>query len=203
MDSQDGGTREAIGKGDRRMLTAIEDLLRLAWQAEDDGKPGMRDALLTLAVADSGAEDAVLAERCRRLLVARRPDHWFATSATLGQALAHSKVAAALARLRATFPPVRVRHLLLRGEALRGPYAGRPDPLARVVEDLTRSGRRRAGATAGAHALPFPGPVSAPERPAEPDSDAALVVLYFSVLLAMAVLIKSVIEPASRDTRAA
>ncbi len=69
------------------MATAIDDLLRLAWQAEWDGKPGLRDALLTLAVVDGGTENAVLAERCRRLLVARRPDHWFAVTPTLGQAI--------------------------------------------------------------------------------------------------------------------
>ena len=64
------------------MGTLIEDLLRLAWQADRDNKPGLRDAVLTLAAAESGSESVVLAERCRRLLVARRPDHWFATSPT-------------------------------------------------------------------------------------------------------------------------
>ncbi len=138
------------GRG-RSMGMAIEDLLRLAWRADGDGKPGLRDALLTLAVVDSGTENAVLAERCRRLLIARRPEHWFATSPTLGQALAHTKVANAVERLRLTFPPVRVERLLVRYSVLSGPYTGRTASLAQVLDDLsltpdskTASARRQA-----------------------------------------------------------
>jgi hypothetical protein len=87
------------------LSTTVEDLLRLAWRAERSGRPNLRDALMTLVVAESGPEEAVLAERCRRLLIARQPDHWYATTTTLGQALAHEKVAAVIERLRAMFPP--------------------------------------------------------------------------------------------------
>ena len=48
----------------------VEGLLRLAWLAEVEGRPRLRDAVMTLAVAESGPGDAVLAERCRRKLVA-------------------------------------------------------------------------------------------------------------------------------------
>jgi hypothetical protein len=193
------------------MGTAIEDLLRLAWEADGAGKPGLRDALMTLAVLDSGKENAVLAERCRRLLVARRPDHWFATSPTLGQAMANGKVAAAIERLRLTFPPVRVQWHLTRSAVLRGPYTGRNVALSRVLEDLSLSGGRRNangrananGNGSGAHALPFPGSTGGPERPAESDPDGSLAALYLTVLLAMAVLLKGVIEADSRDNTAA
>ena len=181
------------------MVTAIEDLLRLAWRADGYGKPGLRDALLTLAVVDSGNENAVLSERCRRLLVARRPDHWFANTPTLGQAMADPRVAASLERLRATFPPVRVRRHLLRDEVLRGPFTGRSTPLAQILEDLSLADGRRNGY--GARALPFP--VAGSGRHDHVDPDGALAALYVSVLLAMAVLLKSVLEPASHDSKAA
>ena len=181
------------------MATAIDDLLRLAWQADWDGKPGLRDALMTLAVVDGGAENAVVAERCRRLLVARRPDHWFATIPTLGQAIAHPKVAAALSRLRATFPPIRVKRHLLRAAVLRGPFQGQWVSMPRVLEDLALSdGRRKPAAVP---ALPFPS--SARDDTGETDPDGSLTLLYATVLLAMAVLLRNVIEPASRDSRAA
>ena len=60
---------------------AAEDLLRLAWEAEHDGRRALRDALLTLAVAESGPDDA-WAERCRARLVAERPDHFLGEFAT-------------------------------------------------------------------------------------------------------------------------
>lgn len=188
------------------MVTAIEDLLRLAWQADADDKPGLRDALLTLAVVDSGAENAVLAERCRRLLVARRPDHWFATAPTLGHALGHPKVAAALGRLRAAFPPVRVQRHLLRYEAQGGPFTGRSPSLAQVLEDLSLvpeegrpSPRPDAGGRDLLRALPFPADAQAEGS----DPDGASAALYVAVLLAMAVLLKTVLEPAAQDSQAA
>lgn len=185
------------------MVKAIEDLLRLAWLADGDDKPGLRDALLTLAVVESGAEDAVLAERGRRLLVARRPDHWFATTPTLGNAMAHPKVAAALGRLRATFPPVRVQRHLLRYAVQGGPFTGRSPSLNRVLEDLLlvpeegkTSSRPDAAGRDRLQSLPFPAAAGA-------DPDGALVALYLTILLAMAVLLNVAIEPATRDSQAA
>ena len=61
----------------------VDDLLRLAWQADRDGRPGTRDALLMLAIAESGPGEAVMAERCRRRLISRQPDHWLASFPTL------------------------------------------------------------------------------------------------------------------------
>jgi hypothetical protein len=193
----------------------IEDLLRLAWQMGAEGKPGLRDALMTLVVAESGPGEAVLAERCRRLLVARQPDHWFATTATLGQALVHPKVSGALAKLRAMFPPVRVQRLLLRFDAAHGPFTGGPTPLERVLQGLSLVPEKPSAAVSepaepvgGAdrrppspRALRFPGAAT----PADPDG--SIGALYFAVLLAMAVLLEGVTDQqataSATDTRAA
>ncbi len=184
------------------MMNTIEDLLRLAWLANSDEKPGLRDALLTLAAVDSGRDDAVLAERCRRLLVARRPDHWFATTPTVGSAMSHPQVAAALARLRTTFPPVRVQRHLLRYEVQSGPFTGRSTSLNRVLEDLslvpdeakTKPRSRPVPINQDrAQALPFPGTST------QIDADGSLSNFYLTILLAMAVLLKTVTEPSSLD----
>jgi hypothetical protein len=200
-------TATATGTG--TVTATVEDLLRLAWLADADGRPRLRDAMLTLAVAESGPEDAVLADRCRRLLVARQPGHWYASSATLGQALAHRKVAAALAKLRAMFPPVRVQRMLLRGDVERGPYRGRTTPLLRILEDLGLAPERPIGADVGAprgrsrsrpQAIPFLfiGPDPALEPP-DLDDDGnvvgdSLVPFYLAVLFSMAVLLNTVVE---------
>src|SRR5437868_14684628 len=113
--------KQSKGKG---TSMAIDDFMRLAWQADRDGRPGVRDVLLTLAVAKTGPEDAVVADRCRRKLIARRPDHFFAPFRTLGRALADSRVARALKQLQSIYPPARVEWLLLQGDARRGPYTG-------------------------------------------------------------------------------
>lgn len=188
--------------------TTFEDLLRLAWQVGGEGKPGTRDALLTLAVAESGAGDAVLAERCRRLLVARQPGHWFASTATVGQALTHPRIAGALTKLKAMFPPVRVQRLLLQFDAAHGPYTGGPTPLVRVLQGLSLAPEespvapvRTAAPRSQPRALPFPGAAT----PADPDG--AIGALYLAVLLALAVLLQDVVArhpvTSASDTRAA
>ena len=192
--------------------TTFEDLLRLAWQVGSEGKPGTRDALLTLAVAESGAGEAVLAERCRRLLVARQPGHWFASTATVGQALTHPRVAGALTKLKAMFPPVRVQRLLLRFDAAHGPYTGSPTPLGRVLQGLSLAPDEPAVAPArpaGEPATPLPRPRALPfpgtATPADPDG--AIGALYLAVLLALAVLLQDVVarQPitSASDARAA
>jgi hypothetical protein len=180
------------------MVTAVEDLLRLAWQANGDRRAGLRDALMTLAVADSGGENLALAERCRRVLVARQPDHWFASSDSLGHALSRPKVIASLAKLRTIFPPARVRHLLLRGDAGRGPYQGRPPALSEFLGELAPRTLRRDAASSKAH------PTDSNSTPSNlPAPDGSVVVLYLSVLLAMAVVLSMVLEPAVFDSKAA
>ena len=169
---------------------AAEEVLRLAWLSDRDGRSGMRDALLTLAIADSGTEDAVTAERARRSLIARRPNHWFSSYATLGQALADPRIRLALARLRTAFPAARVQRLLFRGEVQRGPYTGRRPALSLLLEDLLGPSPRGAG------------------RPPLPCADAdarSFVEFYLSVLLALAILLSTLQPPASNsnDTRAA
>lgn len=186
------------------MAVVVEDLLRLAWQAERDNRPGMRDALLTLVVAESGVDHAVVAERCKRLLIAHRPDHCFASATTLGQALSRPHVVTALTTLRRMYPPVRVQHLLLKSSAANGPYEGFDLPVARVLEDLSidrgiapaaASARRRRHEALAPSALPF--------TPADPDAQVA--VFYLSVLLAIAILLEAVCKAPARDaaTRAA
>jgi hypothetical protein len=118
------------------------DVLRLAWEAEHDGRTRLRDALLTLAVAESCPGDA-WAERCRTRLVSDRPDHFFAHFATVARALEDPRVVDARDRLRLKYPPVRIEWLLLKARAARGPYLGRPESLDAMIEDL-------AGATAEA-----------------------------------------------------
>lgn len=185
---------------------STEHLLRLAWQAEQDGRAGMRDALLTLAVVESGPDDAVLAERCRKQLIARRPDHWFASFPTRGQALDHPRVVHAIERIRATFPPVRVERLLMRGESQRGPYTGRSRSLPKLLDDLF--GPPMSVATTPRNgeipALPFPGGGStAPMQPERSDDPGAVLVYYLTVLLAIAILLATVLPPAANDSRAA
>lgn len=164
--------------------------VRLAWYADREGRQGMRDALLTIAVAESGPDEAVLADRCRRRLVANRPEHWFASFATVGEALSHSRVAAAMSELRAAYPPVRVRQLLLRSEALSGPYIRRR-PLSRVVDDLVRDVEL-------GDETPVPPPVEE-----EPSATTALAAFYLAVLFAMAVLLATVLKPSTQDSKAA
>ncbi|MBX6316062.1 MAG: hypothetical protein IRY99_24590, partial [Isosphaeraceae bacterium] len=113
-----------------------EDDLRLAWQAARDGHKGRRDILLTLAAAAGGTACAPWARRARDWLVAARPDHPFARTPTLEQARGDPRVVALLIRLRKIYPPPRVRWLLLRSAASRGPYTGRSIALSAILDDL-------------------------------------------------------------------
>jgi|GEM_PF-4477125 len=187
---------------------SAEQFLRLAWLAEREGRATMRDALMTLAVAESGPEEAVLAERCRKQLIAKRPDHWFASFPTCGQALGHSRVKGAVERLRATFPPIRVERMLLRGEVCRGPYTGRSAPLSTLLEDLLVTATPAPSVTEPSSdsvpAVRFPGivptSVAGSDRAEDP---AALFVFYLTVLMAIAILLASVQNLTANDSKAA
>jgi hypothetical protein len=190
------------------MGTSVEDLVRLASWADNEGRSGTRDALLTLAVAEGIADEPALAERCRLLLSTRTPDHWFGTSDRQSEALKTPRVAEALSKLRAMFPPVRVQHLLLRADAERGPYTGQAVSLARLFKKLTMIPPPSVPNTPlpplarrdlRTRSLPFPVPIEV--KPVDPDGK--IVALYWSVLVAMAALLNTVLEPAARDTRAA
>jgi hypothetical protein len=111
------------------------DVLRLAWEADHDGRARLRDSLLTLAVAESQPSDT-WAERCRNRLIQDRPDHFFARFPTVSQALQNPRVIEARDRLRAKYPEARVHWLLLKARAARGPYLGRAESLDAMVEDL-------------------------------------------------------------------
>jgi hypothetical protein len=171
---------------------AVEDYLRLAWHANREGRSGMRDALLTLAVAESGPDNAVLAERCRKRLVAGRPEHWYASFPTLGEALSHPRVVEALAEIRTVYPPARVRHMLLRLDALRGPLSRHPRPLGRVVDDLVNVEPNPGRAAAY-------GTVPAAEQLV---ADPGIGSFYLTVLLAMAALLAVVQKPAAHEKAA-
>ncbi len=104
-------------------MSAEEDL-RLAWQADRDGKLGRRDALMTLAAAGAPANARWVA-RCRARLIENRPDHLFAHFASVPEALRHPTVARAIAKLRALYPPGKVANLVRRDEVTRSPWMGR------------------------------------------------------------------------------
>ena len=112
------------------------DLLRLAWEADHDGRAKLRDSLLTMAVLESTPHDA-WAERCRARLIKDRPDHFLSQFPSVKSALADPRVIAARDRLRAKYPKGRVEWLLLGANASRGPFLGRPESIDAMIEDLT------------------------------------------------------------------
>jgi hypothetical protein len=111
------------------------DLLRLAWEADHDGRSKLRDSLLTMAVTESEPGDD-WAERCRIKLLQDRPDHFLGQFATVAEALDDPRVVSARERLRKKFPEPKILGLLLRANARRGPYLGRSESLEAMLEDL-------------------------------------------------------------------
>jgi hypothetical protein len=200
-----------------------DDDLRLAWQAARDGRLGMRDALLTLAVASSGLGDRPWAERCWRWLVAHRPAHPFAKYPTLAEALADPRIIATIGRLRTAFPPLRVRWLLQRADVLRGAYTGRRASLSIILDDLLGADGLRATRRNGSlladpivseppsfedhdptpPIFPLGWPLRGSDAKAEEDGVHALFVFYLSVLLGIAILLASALKPREEETRAA
>ena len=175
------------------MATTVEALIRLAWQSEVEGKPGTRDALLTLAVAVGGVDELVLAEKARRVLVSNRPDHWFASPVPMSQWMDNPQVVSTISKLRTMFPPVRVRHMLMRGDAQRGPFSGRVASPSTLLLDLVPGPTPpRPHIKPKASKATVSPTAKRPEMPTQSQQD--LVALYWSVLLAMAVLMKCVIE---------
>lgn len=180
---------------------AAEDDLRLAWQAARDGRPGMRDVLLTLAVASQDAAGAPWADRCRRHLVRARPGHPFTKHATLAQALVDPDVIEKLRQLRELFPPTRVLRLLQRADVLRGTYTGRRVSATILVEELLgpepalRSRAQRPRQPRQPHVLP--------PRERDADSDGALASFYLTVLIAIAMLLACTLEASDHGSRAA
>lgn len=121
---------------------SVEDDLRLAWQADRDGRAGRRDALLTLAAA--GAQpDAPWLAPCRARLIRSRPNHLFSRFESVAEARAHPKVAYALEKLRALYPAGKVANLVKRDEVCRGLSNGRRVPMSIILDDLLGSVRRR------------------------------------------------------------
>lgn len=177
---------------------SVEDDLRLAWQADLDGRVGRRDALLTLAAAGALPETPWLA-RCRDRLVRSRPDHLFSRFPTVSAALADPRVVGALAKIRAIYPPGKVRHLVFRDAVRRGPWTGRRPSMAVILADLfpTLPPRRvlgRAALHSARHDVPESPPTPAPSPlPARAAAGSALR-FYLEVLMAVAVLMALVVQ---------
>jgi len=114
---------------------AAEDALRLAWEADHDGRRKLRDSLLTFALLESGPGDH-WAERCRARLIAERPGYYLGGFASIRLAMADPRVVEARDRLRAKYPAARVLGLLLRARAGRGTFTGRAESLDAMLEDL-------------------------------------------------------------------
>jgi hypothetical protein len=193
------------------------DLIRLAWEADRDGRSRLRDGLLTLAVTGSTPADA-WAERCRAKLVAGHPGHFLGSFASVAEALGDPRVVEATDRLRVKYPEVRVRSLLLRSRASRGPFLGRAESLDAMLEDLAGTPvtaeaenvrrdapqgsrgpmqRARAGRSA-VLSLAYPSMTEGSSSPArqrtidQPPDDADIASFYLTVLLAIAALLASV-----------
>ena len=110
----------------------------MAWIAERAGRFGTRDVLLTLAIASSAPEDDWTLIAWLRLLEAT-PNHFFAIYPSLSVALDNPGVARSLNKLRQSFPPSRIEHLLARAAVSSGPYYGCAIPLRIVIDDLVGS----------------------------------------------------------------
>lgn len=193
---------------------SAENDLRLAWVAHNDGLPARRDALLTLAVASAGMAGGDWIDRVRAFLVGSRPDHLFAGQEPLETILSDPRVVASILRLRQSYPPSRVRWLVQRDAASRGPFRGRPIAVGRLVEDLVtppRKARRRSRVRVGtndkarlipAGALAPIGPVT-PEEAGLPESAGTLLSFYVTVLLGVAALCAIALDDVRQDRRAA
>jgi hypothetical protein len=204
---------------------AIDDFLRVAWWAQGEGRGPLREAMLTLAVAE-GTHGEGWAERCRARLLAERPGHFLGADPSLERTLADPRVVEAIRKLRGQYPPGRVGWLRFRSEVAEGHYTGENAPLAAIIDalagpaaeaDVRRDAaeavrgplaRSRAEVTVAIGATPagpirgasFDADVSAsadgPETAGDEDSG-----LYLAVLLAIAMLLASVER--GRMTRAA
>lgn len=183
---------------------AAEDDLRLAWLAHREGRTGRRDALLTLAAAAAEPQGAAWVGSVRDHLVAARPGHLYAGFYHLDEALADRRVIAALAQLRLTFPPARVKGLLWRADAARGPYTGRAIPLAIALDDLLAASRttsRTAAKLGSARMIAAAKPSPAPEVVVE--SRGPVLAFYLNVLVGIAALCAVVVAESSDEKRAA
>ncbi len=171
---------------------AVENLLRLAWQADRDGRAGRRDTLLSLAVSEAPAQAPWLAA-CRRRLIRSRPEHPFGAFPTVAAALADPRVSRTLAKLRDAYPPGRVRHLLGRDAVRCGAFPGREPSLAVLLSDLFPTPTRSAPHRPTARAVPAPtsAPTGSPVR------------YYYEVLIAAALLLRLVLADSKSGHRAA
>ena len=204
-------------------MAVDDDHLRLAWHAQRDGRGPLREAMLTLAVAESGPGDGWV-ERCRARLLSERPNHILGAHPTLERTLADPRVAGAIRKLRGQYPPGRIGWLRFRAEVAEGLYTGEVASLATILDTLigppaeaevrrdaaesVRGPLARSRAEVAVGAMPAGplrtiaagmngGPVGgAWAAEANPDTvaDEATSSLYLAVLLAIAILLASV-EP--------
>ena len=114
---------------------AIDDFLHVAWWAQREGRAALREAMLTLAVAE-GTPGEGWAERCRARLLSERPGHFLGTHLSLERTLGDPRVVESVRRLRGQYPPGRVGWLRFRSEVAEGPYTGEDAPLAVIIDAL-------------------------------------------------------------------
>ncbi len=158
-----------------------EDDLKLAWIAHREGRRGRRDVLLTLAVAEGALVGAEWAGPLSRWLIRTRPDHPFARLGSLNRALADRRVIQGIGRMRTTYPPAKVRLLLRRAEAARGPFTGKPLLTPLVLDDLLGSRPIPRKKT-----VPIAAPPTVQREP--------LLAYYMTVLVAIATLCAMVLR---------
>jgi hypothetical protein len=205
---------------------AVDSALRLAWQAGREGRLGMRDALITLALAESGPADAVWSGRCWHWLLGSRTDHFFAPFGSLEEALADGRVRARLKKLKESYPEARVQRMLERAAVLRGTYTGRKPRLRTLLEELLgpeeHKPARRPDAHLPAPFLPMDGNGNgngngdgngngalarrngAAAAPAETlISDDGVYTFYLTVLLAIAMLLASTLHVSDQGSNKA
>lgn len=115
-------------------VSAVDDL-RLAWWEQHQSRPVPCLSLMTLAVA-GGGPDQPWARRGFRWISGRVARHPFAAFLDLADALDDPRMLARLDRLRLLYPPDLVAWRLLRMDAVRGPFTGRRDSVASLVDDL-------------------------------------------------------------------
>ena len=102
-----------------------------------------------------------------------------------------------LTKLKARFPEVRVRHMLMRGASTRGPFLGAGPTSRKLLHDLTPSPTPPRPHFRTRPADPSTStkrePTAAPDRRLT-QADVNLVTTYATVLLAIAVLLDVVID---------
>ncbi len=120
---------------ERSLTVAWMEYVRAAWHAQQHGNASMRDVMLTLSIAQAGADEPWTA-RCRDRLVSNHPSHFFGAHAAVSQALADPRVIHAIKKLELQYPLTRMRWMLLKLEAMTGAFLPAEPELLAMIEEL-------------------------------------------------------------------